>query len=261
MAEHTEMVKAEEHLATRWRADSGSAAEPEVRAGYAATHLRHVNLGGRGNGSTRTSVVHNMQCTHGNRAVQRYTWHDRLPVGPGILSIPPLPVSLENVLGKRAGGLAQDQMVPGPNEPAIQSSPTEPLEILKKHMGDGPGFEYIRRQMGMEPAQTDAQAVDDAQAIDDAQSAITGRPPLESAPPMVPIPAIIPDPHKDFPGEGALEYRNVSPQLEWWEFAMQEQQRRELAPSGMGGWGGTNISNPAGDLMSRRHRYDGMSVW
>src|SRR5687767_4410082 len=73
MTEHIAMSKAEEHLAMCRRADSNRSAEHEAEASYLTTRLRHPNLGGRGNSSTRAQVSLDMQRTHGNRAVQRFT--------------------------------------------------------------------------------------------------------------------------------------------------------------------------------------------
>src|SRR5687767_116032 len=71
MAQHGELIKGEEHFATRRSANSASTAQHEAGPGYPASRLRPVNLSGRGNAGTRAQLLLQLQRTHGNRAVQR----------------------------------------------------------------------------------------------------------------------------------------------------------------------------------------------
>ena len=193
MAEHSEMVKAEEHLATRRRTEIGSAAEHGVRAGagYAAMLLRQVNLGGRGNAPIRAQLLLDMQRTHGNRAVQRQEYSPALP--PFLMG--PLTMGWDYLLHS----LGPSSLPPfNPGQPSIP-------EMVQEH---------IAKVQGTKAFYEGEQARKHDIAIGDAQRAITGRPAEW---------AMLPD-HSP----GTLEepqYEDVSPALNPWELQELERER------------------------------------
>jgi len=89
------------------------------RPTFVGSLLNDSCISGRGNAPVRQAAMQSMQRTHGNRAVQRTH-------------------STHNV-SQRA---------------AVQRTPTETLATMQEIMGkDNPGFDYIRKQMGMESGQ------------------------------------------------------------------------------------------------------------
>ncbi len=204
MAEHSEMSKAEEQIATRRRAEGDSTAQHGVEASYLTTLLRPANLRRRGSSGTRAQVLLNVQRTHGNRAVQRAL----STRGAGQIAVqrkdysPSLPPFL---MGPLTMGFDYLLHSVGPSSLPPITDPAQPSvpEMVQ---------EQIARAQSTKAFIEWQQAKNHDQEIDDAQRAITTLPPdwfMRGK-----------DPH------GTLErpqYDDVSPALNPWE--LQEQQR------------------------------------